>query len=80
MQLKTILNRVQKHRSFVYGAARLLEEGENLVLEVDVHPRANGQPTCSRCGHQRPGYDLSITHKFGATTPNSAELSTARIH
>jgi hypothetical protein len=35
MQLKTILNRVQKHSSFVYGEMRL-REGEVPELEVAV--------------------------------------------
>jgi len=64
MLLKTILNRVQKHRSFVYGDARLLEEGEHLVLEVDVHPRANGKAVCSGCGQRRPGYDRLGPRRF----------------
>lgn len=64
MLLKTILNRVQKHRSFVYGDARLLEEGEHLVLEVDVHPRANGKAVCSGCGRRRPGYDRLGPRRF----------------
>jgi transposase len=64
MLLKTILNRVEKHRSFVYGAARLLEEGEQLVLEVDVHPRANGKAVCSGCGKRRTGYDRLPPRRF----------------
>jgi len=64
MQLKTILNRVEKHRSFVYGAARLLEQDDELVLEIDVHPRANGQPVCSGCERRRPGYDRLPPRRF----------------
>lgn len=45
MQLKTILNRVEKHSSFVYGHARF----EGGVLVVPVRPRANGRPECSSC-------------------------------
>ena len=33
MQFKTILNRVQRHESFVYGPTRLIES-ERLALEV----------------------------------------------
>ncbi len=40
MQLKTILNRVQKHRSFMYGPARLVQ-GARLAIEVEVRARAN---------------------------------------
>ena len=41
MQLKTILNRVQKHPLFVYEAMELVEQGNQLTLEVQVRPRAN---------------------------------------
>ena len=61
MQLKTILNRVQKHQGFVYGAMELTPEGEPLVLQVAIHPRANSRPVCSGCGRKRPGYDTQKT-------------------
>lgn len=64
MLVKTILNRIQKHRSFVYGADRLVEENGQLVLEVDVYPRANGKPVCSGCKRRRPGYDRLPPRRF----------------
>lgn len=64
MLVKTILNRVQKHRSFVYGDARLLEQEGRLVLEVDIQPRANSRAVCSGCGHRRPGYDRLAPRRF----------------
>ena len=64
MLVKTILNRVQKHRSFVYGAARLLEQGDRLELEIDIEPRANARPVCSRCRHHGPGYDRLPARRF----------------
>lgn len=64
MLVKTILNRVHKHRSFVYGAVRLHEEGDELVLEVEVRPRANGKPICSGCKRSRPGYDRLPARRF----------------
>jgi transposase len=57
MQLKTILNRVEKFKSFVYSQVRLVEEDSRLTLLVEVKPRANGWAVCSKCGHRRPGYD-----------------------
>lgn len=54
MQLKTILNRVQKQRSFVYGQVRLLEN-RRLEIEIDVVPRRNSRARCSGCGRTRPG-------------------------
>ena len=56
MQLKAILNRVEKQQSFVYGAIRFVERPD-LAIEVDVRPRANGRPRCSKCGKVGPGFD-----------------------
>ena len=64
MQLKTILNRIEKHRSFVYDSMQLSDCDGQLVLEVDIVPRANGQPTCSGCGERRPGYDRLPARRF----------------
>ena len=37
MQLKTILNRVQKFKSFVYGTARWVNEAGQPAVEVELH-------------------------------------------
>jgi transposase len=60
MQLKTILNRVQKFKSFVYTAARFAGE----VLEVQVAARANGKALCSGCARPSPGYDRLPERRF----------------
>jgi transposase len=57
MLLETILNRVQRHKSFRYQKAELVEEKDDLALEVTIAPRKNGRPICSGCGQARPGYD-----------------------
>jgi len=65
MQLKTILNRVQKHKSFLYGKVRWREtDNDRLELEVAIYPRANGRPKCSGCQRPRPGYDTLPTRRF----------------
>lgn len=64
MQIKTILNHVQKHRSFVYGKVRLVEEGGAALIEVAVSPRANSRPQCSHCGGPGPGYDTLRPRRF----------------
>ncbi len=61
MQLKTIINRVTNYKSFVVGKAKWVENGEELGLEVEMRPRANGRPICSGCGKARPGYDRGAT-------------------
>jgi transposase len=63
MQLKTILNRVQRHPSFVYEAVHLVE-GDVPSLEVDVRARANSRPCCSDCGRPGPGYDTLAPRRF----------------
>jgi transposase len=60
MQLTTILNRVQKFKSFVYTAVRWGGD----VLEVEVAARANGKPLCSGCERPRPGYDRLPLRRF----------------
>jgi transposase len=57
MQLKTILNRVEKYKSFVFGKIKLIEDEGGPRLEVEVKARANGRPICSGCGEAAPGYD-----------------------
>jgi len=64
MQLKTILNRVEKHRSFVYGAIRLQEDLGELVIEGEIRPRKNSRPTCSGCSRPGPGYDTLPVRRF----------------
>lgn len=64
MHIKTILNRIQKHKGFVYGRERLREEGGRLVLEVPIHPRAGSRGTCSSCGRKAPGYDTLPERRF----------------
>ncbi len=57
MQIKTILNRVQKYKSFVYGAVHWAEEATVPTLDVEMQARTNSRPVCSHCGCKRPGYD-----------------------
>lgn len=64
MQLKTILNRVQKFKSFVYGNIVWLDSDQRLALLVEVVARANSKPICSSCGCPGPGYDTLEPRMF----------------
>jgi transposase len=64
VELKTILNRVEKHRSFVYGDASFLEGEDELTLEVPVRARANSRAICSGCERPAPGYDVLPFRRF----------------
>jgi transposase len=64
MLLQTILNRIEKHSSFVYGRAAFVQGDDGLRIEVDIHPRANGQPFCSKCWQRRPHRDTLDVRRF----------------
>jgi hypothetical protein len=64
MQIKTILNRVQKFNSFVYGQVRWRGLEEEPKLEVAVHQRGTSGPLCSGCGRAGPGYDRLDARAF----------------
>jgi hypothetical protein len=60
----TILNKIEKYRSFVYRKVTWVEESKEPTLLVEIVPRANGHPVCSRCGRSRPGYDTQEPRRF----------------
>lgn len=64
MLLKTILNTVEKHKSFVYSDARWSKRMPGREIEFDVQPRKNSKPICSGCGRKRPGYDCQVARRF----------------
>jgi transposase len=65
MQIKTILNRIQKHRGFVYGTAQLEDRaGGGLALMIDLYPHARNRPQCSGCGRRGPQYDRLAPRRF----------------
>jgi transposase len=57
MRIQTILNRVEKFKSFVYGEARLEERDDGPALVVQILPRRNSRPFCSGCGRRGQAYD-----------------------
>ena len=63
MLLKTVLNHVEKHKSFVYRRTRLVEEGGKRI-EVDIEERKNSRPVCSKCNKGGPGYDRLPAREF----------------
>ena len=64
MQLKTVLNSIEKHKSFVYGEARWSKDATSVAIEFDVQARRNSKPVCSGCGRKRPGYDRLDARRF----------------
>jgi len=78
MQLKTILNHVQKFKSFVYGTVRWVEHAGGPALEVEVVERANGRARCSSCGRAAPGYDRLPVRRFECKRLQTPTLDVTR--
>ena len=65
MQIKSILNRIQIHKGFVYGKISFREGSSNrLTLEVEIRARKGSRPICSGCGKAGPGYDTQAMRHF----------------
>ncbi len=65
MHIKALLDRLEKHKGFVYQSVRLIEENARLVLEVTVRLRKRNRPICSVCGNEGPSYDTLPSRRFG---------------
>jgi len=64
MHLKSILNFVQPHHGFVYGAVHWRSEGKRTVLDIEIRPRKRSKPICSKCGKPGPGYNTLPVRRF----------------
>ena len=64
MLLKTILNHIEKHASFIYGQIRLVRGGASELIEVQVRCRKRSRPVCSVCSRRGPRYDTLSRREF----------------
>jgi transposase len=64
MRIQTILNRVEKFKSFVYGRVSFEEDKGSPVVVVELQPRKNSRPLCSGCGRPSPVYDRLEERRF----------------
>jgi transposase len=64
MRIQTILNRVEKFKSFVYRHTSWVEHDSGAALVVRIEPRKNYRPICSRCGESGPAYDRLEERRF----------------
>jgi transposase len=64
MRIKTILNSIQKHPGFVFGAARFQERPVGRCVLVDIRPHRRNGPRCSSCGRRGPHYDTLDVREF----------------
>jgi len=56
MRVVTVLNRCTKFKRFVFAASSFDEKNR---IMVEVQPRRNSKPVCSRCGTMGPTYDTA---------------------
>ena len=57
MQVKTILNRIQRFVGFVYHKVQILERGQAVEIEIGLQPHGGIPGRCSQCQRPAPGYD-----------------------
>lgn len=68
MQLKTLLNKLEKHKGYVYGRITF-EEGGRPSLLVEIRPRKGSKPVCSGCNKPGPGYDTPLRVRYFQFVP-----------
>jgi transposase len=64
VQLKTILNRIQKYKGFVYKSISWNEDAADPTIDVEVEARSNSWAVCSGCGKKASGYDTRPARRF----------------
>jgi transposase len=64
MLVKTILNRVERHKGFIYVDVRFGRWEGATCLEARVRPRKRSRAICSVCGRRGPGYDSLAERRF----------------
>ena len=57
LQIKTILNRIQRFVGFVYQEVRLQQRGQALEIEIVLQSHGGIRGRCSQCQRPAPGYD-----------------------
>jgi len=64
MLIKTVLNKVERFKSFIYGDCRLATVGGFDALIIGIKPRRNSKPECPECGKRCKIYDTQPARLF----------------
>jgi len=64
MLIKTLLNKVERFKSFIYGDSRLTTINGVDALIIDIKPRRNSKPECPDCGKRGKTYDTQPVRLF----------------
>ena len=69
IQLKTLLNKFHPIKRFIYKCCAIEEVNGHEAIIVDVTPRANSQPCCSKCSKPQRGYDTAQSPRLFRFVP-----------
>lgn len=64
MQIKTVLNKVEHFKSFVFEKVSFISDNESEALVVDIVPRSNSRPACPECGERCNVYGTQPARLF----------------
>lgn len=64
MLIKTLLNKVERFKSFVYSSISVVIIGGMEALVIDIEPRSNSRPICPACGKRCSVYDRQPQRLF----------------
>ena len=64
MLIKTLLNKVERFKSFVYGSTYIMLVCGVEALVIDIEPRRNSRPICPECGKRCTVYDRQPQRLF----------------
>lgn len=64
MLIKTLLNKVERFKSFIYGSSELATVDGADALIIDLKPRKNSKPVCPECGKRCKTYDTQSFRLF----------------
>lgn len=64
MLIKTLLNKVERFKSFIYAAACVMLVNGTEALVIDIVPRRNSRPICPECNAKGAVYDRQPQRLF----------------
>lgn len=64
LDVKTLLNRVQRFVGFIYTSVRLRGSGDLLRMEVKIKPHRGIRGKCATCLKPSPGYDVLAERRW----------------
>lgn len=64
MLIKTLLNKIERFKSFVYDTVQIVTVAGKDALIIDIRPRNNSKPRCHECGKRCGTYDRQPKRLF----------------